>query len=166
MAHSANERQGSRKTLCRGMRLSRKPSPQLLSLLPNKCWDYSQWMSWNWGFETEMPSCKLHFWINYASIRKAINNMQNYQMCNFLLHLNIWHLEWLSEGLGLICEFHGFIWQDDRKTWVTIRMTLPQGDLPEQSLLRNLTAFSHKRNLDWEMTGVSCSARWILQCVW
>lgn len=115
MAHSANESQGARKTLCRSMRLSCKNSFQLLSLLPHKCWDYSRWMSWNWGFETEMPSCKLHFWINYASIRKAINNMQNYQMCNFLLHLNIWHLECLREGLGLICEFHGCIWQDDRK---------------------------------------------------
>lgn len=33
-----------------------------------------------------MPSCKLHFWINYASIRKAINNTQNYQMCNFFCY--------------------------------------------------------------------------------
>lgn len=53
-------------------------------------------------------------------------------------------LECLSKGLGLICEFHGFIWQDSRKMWVRITMTLLQGDLSEQGRLRNLPAFSWK----------------------
>lgn len=50
-------------------------------------------------------------------------------------------LECLSEGLGLICEFHGFIWQDGRKMWVRIVMTLPQGDWSEQVWLSNLPEF-------------------------
>lgn len=63
-------------------------------------------------------------------------------MCNFFVTLeHLAHLECLSEGLELICEFHGFIRQDSRKMWARIAMTLLQGDLSEQGSLENLRAY-------------------------